>query len=340
MEMIVHIGTPKSGTTALQVALHRNRDFLLEHGVIYPRGLQSYINHPEIATALRTPERIPRKLRPVYEDNFSHCQAQYKQFFRELKERVMQMRPRAVILSAEEFWNTKDSAQANRLAATLRECADSLHFIAYVRDPGDFYLSQTQQQLKSSFDVSLIRPIRQRKNLQCFMQVADKMTVSAFTRSNLKNGDITSDFLGRLFPDNAELSNLMSPRAANESISAEAMDVLQNYRREHYADQNEVHTRESRAFVKRLAELDQAVEGFTKPVLLPHIRDAVVAQAKDLPWLRETFGVIFEKIDYNKLGSAQSASWRPASIEEICPFNAARRDRLRERLELTTEPAS
>lgn len=34
--IILHVGTPKTGTSYLQAVLHRNRDTLAEHGVLYP----------------------------------------------------------------------------------------------------------------------------------------------------------------------------------------------------------------------------------------------------------------------------------------------------------------
>jgi hypothetical protein len=62
MKAIVHIGTPKTGTTSAQSAFQKNRDVLGKHGVFYPRLLGAH-HHMKLATASRDPGRPERGFR-------------------------------------------------------------------------------------------------------------------------------------------------------------------------------------------------------------------------------------------------------------------------------------
>ena len=61
-EGVVHIGTPKTGTTTLQLFFHKNREILAKHGIFYPntfgkRGqskLTAYAQADNIIGELRT----------------------------------------------------------------------------------------------------------------------------------------------------------------------------------------------------------------------------------------------------------------------------------------------
>ena len=59
MEVVLHIGTNKTGTSAIQSFLHHNPQLLSEHGILYPRtGRGSDHGHHLLAEVLRdSPER-------------------------------------------------------------------------------------------------------------------------------------------------------------------------------------------------------------------------------------------------------------------------------------------
>lgn len=51
MELIIHLGIHKTGTSALQKAFSENRKLLLENGVLFPESFQSELNLPSVSDA-------------------------------------------------------------------------------------------------------------------------------------------------------------------------------------------------------------------------------------------------------------------------------------------------
>ena len=100
------------------------------------------------------------------------------------------------------------------------------------------------------------------------MSMTDTLTVAAFERGQLKDGDITKDFMGRVFPSLPNLQDIIAPQVANETISAEAMDILQQHRLQRFGDQPNIFTTETDRLRHVLTQLDRNLPGYTRPQLL------------------------------------------------------------------------
>src|ERR1041385_6005831 len=81
MKLYLHIGTEKTGTTAIQTFFRENRDALIERGVLYPQagGPQ---NHTGLAAAAMKPETI-NSLRTLLGVMSTEQVEPYRQKFRE-----------------------------------------------------------------------------------------------------------------------------------------------------------------------------------------------------------------------------------------------------------------
>ncbi|MEM9770727.1 MAG: hypothetical protein AAF889_03855, partial [Cyanobacteria bacterium P01_D01_bin.73] len=71
MEIIVHIGMPKTGTTALQKSLAHSRELLKDNGILYPEGFLYEDEHRELVGGLRSRKNLPRLLRREYGDDIA-----------------------------------------------------------------------------------------------------------------------------------------------------------------------------------------------------------------------------------------------------------------------------
>ena len=60
MKALIHIGLPKTGSTALQISLYNSRDNLLNHGVLYPD--LGHTQHGYIAYHLSTSQDILKRM--------------------------------------------------------------------------------------------------------------------------------------------------------------------------------------------------------------------------------------------------------------------------------------
>jgi len=94
---ILHIGLPKTGTTAIQKFLYDNRKKLLEeHSVLYPKnGIVSIAHH------LYAYSQLPGK-RKLYEKRIRE-NINFIEIYNSLMEEIRLLKPKIVILSSENF---------------------------------------------------------------------------------------------------------------------------------------------------------------------------------------------------------------------------------------------
>lgn len=68
MRVVLHIGMPKSGTSALQKTLRTNQKLLRQNGIFYPAGHGLPKNHNLLATGFLADDELPRIFAQVYGD--------------------------------------------------------------------------------------------------------------------------------------------------------------------------------------------------------------------------------------------------------------------------------
>lgn len=107
MAAIIHIGSDKAGSTALQSALDANRAALSEHGFEYPQLGDGRPDHRTLAFELAAGRGMAGRL---------------------------PMTDAVTVLSSEAFWPLDDQA-INRLIGAL---GDSVTVVAYVRNPAAY----------------------------------------------------------------------------------------------------------------------------------------------------------------------------------------------------------
>ena len=335
MRVLLHIGMPKAGSTALQGAFAAARSQLRKKGILYPKVA---FNHNFLIAGLAPPDRIGRVFAQQYAGNTEAVAADFADFWSRIIESVQRRKPSVVILSAESVYNPVGEAGPERLRALLAPLAARTEVICYVRRPSDYYRSMAQQQLRASSVIRPVGAVKYRATLEAALAATDAVHVVPYERSQFPGGDIVADFAARFIPDAAVDLAAVNDRKVNPSMSAEAMDIVQAYRRERHPGENDRFTQDTRLLVRRLAQREAELGGQRRPELVPRVRDHVDHSSVDLIWLRDTFGVVFDGIDYQAIAARDG--FRPEAVTDICIVDPVRRAALAETASTSpTEPA-
>jgi hypothetical protein len=237
-------------------------------------------------------------------------------------------------MSAESLFGGLGRGGPEPLRALLAPLSAEVEIVCYVRRPSDYYLSRVQQQLKASWAIHAAGPVSYRRQLEAAMAAADRLHVIPYDRSKFPDGDIVADFASRFVPEVNAVLRAATSTDRNPSMSAEAMDVMQAFRRDHHADENDRFTVDSGELRRKLAQREAELGGQWRPKLLPHVRERIDQSSIDVLWLRDTFGIVFDGIDYQAV--AARPGFDVASVSDICIVDPARRAALAEVSDVTT----
>ena len=162
-----------------------------------------------------------------------------------------------------------------------------------------------------------------------------------YDRAQLAQGDIVADFLAAHLPERAiDPAALTRPANANESVSAEAMDLMRRFRLAFHRRADDVATADSAQLLRTLRRADAAV-GAQRPRLRPEIAEMIDYARADPLALRDAYGLVFPDLDYRRLergGTGRAtwpllrALWRPWRLEELVAIDPGVRRALLDRL--------
>ena len=269
MDVMVHIGDAKCGSTAIQRALWVSRSTLRDQGVLYhsarPPGQYDLVRLAGLSTrgdadaALRRGEQTVSELRDMIERD----------------------RPRLVVISAESLFGVAPEA-VQSIIHRLGGEFEQIHVLGYARCPAAMYLSLTQQRLKA--DHHFVAPARYHRPLAGpFRSWLDEgrgeVEARPFDRSILIGGSVVQDFaaiLGRWLGTPVTLPD----EQANVTLSAEQMIVLQRFRSDFLADVRGFHP-QSNAVLRLFEELNREGMIGTRPALTAAAAHAVHAGNKE-----------------------------------------------------------
>ncbi|MEZ9604502.1 hypothetical protein AB4274_14910 [Vibrio sp. 10N.261.55.A10] len=135
LKIIVHIGWPRSGTTAIQSFFFLNRDELIERGVIYPAtGLQNFGHHQWVI------DLFFEKLDWISSDT------SWAQMKRNLLEEIDILKPKSIFISSEAFSSIDD---LDLFYQRLSELDFDIEILAVVREHFDSINSSFIRQLST-----------------------------------------------------------------------------------------------------------------------------------------------------------------------------------------------
>lgn len=240
LNVILHIGTEKTGTSSIQHFLHLNRRRLPQYGF---HLLQSGGDYDQRALAAYT---RPDKERDSYFVEQGIESAEDRAKFRADLERAIDKELtslpsgiHSVIISSEHFHSTIKTDQAmDRLKTLLSKYFQKVKVICYLREQGAMCTSWYSTALK----FGLCRTQKTFVQRQChpknyyfnYWQLLnrwegafgkDALDVSIYDKSEFRSGDLLEDFTGRVDP--VLLGQLESYKLqANQSLSPEGQRLL------------------------------------------------------------------------------------------------------------------
>ena len=328
MKILLHAGMPKAGSTALQTTLRRAHPNLLRRGVLYPITDEG---HQNFALAGVVPySRLPRGYKRAYLKNQEALEDDFKKYWRKIVGQVNRYRPATLLLSGEAFFRTFSPQEVENLNQLLRPLADSVEVVFYVRSPSEYYLSSVQQGLRASHEIKPIRAISYRATIEPYLKsIGDKVSVIPFVRDELYGRDIALDFASRFIPDCMKDVESSAAGSTNETVSAEAMSILQSYRNQNHSDRADIHTADTSILIDFIRDVERSSGLYSRPKLKPEIIATLDRLSRDMLWLKDTFGISHVGFDEEELDQAERPTpIQPRTVDEICEVDLDKRDRL------------
>ncbi|NRD89510.1 hypothetical protein C8024_08735 [Sphingopyxis sp. BSNA05] len=291
MRLIIHIGTPKAGSSSLQVALKANRSQLLEHGILHP-AIGRGAHHADLASGLHVPEAMRDiDLRRNGNDPAA-VMRKTEAAWQSVADQVAKHNPETLILSAENFLSIDDF---DTLRAWLERIAPGVSptSVAYLRAPVPNHESKASQRLGWTSKVRLPASLAWHSRLMRWKAIG-----TVRLRDLAKVGDIRTDFLESV-QEGLTSAVSLPERNANVSLTGEGCIALQAVLMNKPAGNVGSHVERSRAWRARLAEAEAAL-GQSLPLRRVTVNPAVRWLILDA-WhnealaLREEFGFQFDE---------------------------------------------
>lgn len=229
-KLVLHIGMEKTGSTSIQNALFSSRKKLAKNSIYVPRILKKP-NHNFLAGSYipQTSSRVPRGLSKYDSDDRKNVTETFK---KEILDAVSNSE--YTIISGELLFRLEPAEISSLRSDLLETGVSEIRVIGYIRDPAPFYLSFIQQELKGSSRFpspdSFYIPYAAR--IQAWRENFDSEFFDFATARTSENGLLghffsrVENFLGQGV-EIVETSNSI----LNESLSAEEMQIVQDFRR-------------------------------------------------------------------------------------------------------------
>ena len=232
-QVILHIGTGKTGTTTIQHLLRLSRPALADVGVLYPIT-PGPVRHTKLGLSFRSDDDLAtmpawKRMRAQDPERFR------RRVHRKLRKEIAEADLPRVLFSDEALYGFRGDI-LGRLRAFTDELASQVRIVVYLRRQDDHLISYYQQQVKvgetrrladwattdrsSTYDYA-----RRLADWRQGMEHAE-LVVRRFERSAFLHGSLEADFLEAAGVDGIPATPV---ERKNESMSAEAVEFFRIY---------------------------------------------------------------------------------------------------------------
>ena len=307
--LVLHIGSPKAGSSAIQASLMQAR---------WRRGWRGLPPNPYgkplpsgfIAGCYLKPKALPRFLSQRHQQNPAQFESDLGRY-RDVLQRCLQPRwrrsPQGAVLSSEYLWRLpRRGVELLRHDFEALGC-DRFVVIGYVREPGSLYGSALQQWSRLSTDLKRFDPFSWRyalrRRLETWASVfGESLIVRPFERSQLVNGCVVRDFQTQIetaLPTSMIWQSLPVLPEVNRSATSEELVAMQRIMAESPQFAASVAQDAARALTRLWDNLSTQVSRssgssiLVRPEVLAVVRDR---HADDLAWLADQYGLQFSGV--------------------------------------------
>jgi hypothetical protein len=316
VRLLLHIGQPKAGSTALQSFFAKNRRTLSRHGILYPTVRFGGIEHGTLSSLVFEPNRWPRQIRHRERIPWRKPQVEGKQLVRDLGDISRRSDIDTVVVSTEYLFRQLNEENAKILREDVVAHFSDVLAVAYIREPADRYLSLCLQSVRHSASIPNPGSGHFRKILESWQETMP-LKVRAYDRDLLSGGDVILDFMENFLPEVPRDELDFNPPRSNPALSPEVCAILQQYRREIYPDQDNVIRSDGIRLADTLSRIAESEGCLNRAQLYPCIQDYIHSKlADELVWLRDTYGIQFSKLAQPMQVQRKRPSVR--NIEDIC----------------------
>jgi hypothetical protein len=289
---LLHIGTAKTGTTSIQECLAQADANGGLGSVSYPLW-GSERNHQRVAMLYRPHADLPRWMRANHPTDDSH----FQEMRRECRDFLFGQLGSAAgaILSAETLGAQFTATNARDLRSDLESLGfRTFRVLLYVRDPADYYLSMTQHWLRRTAEPPFVKdPARFTYEFrECVETWEQAFPGSLIVRKypTDRQHDVLADFASVL-KEEMGISLPHVPTRLNTTISAEGMQILQDYRQTQWPDNDGFLTPDTAALARFLEATAKDVPQ-THPVLDRTVAELIRANhSVDAEFMFTRYGV-------------------------------------------------
>jgi hypothetical protein len=261
VDLVVHIGTGKAGSSSIQNFLRENRDQLFELGLLYPQS-PGQSRHARLSLFVKPDEELESS--PEWRRQKQSDPARFRKTFRrQLLSEIELSGASRVLLSDEVLFGASVPA-LRRLGRFTGRVADRLRVVAYLRRQDDHMVSRYQQGVKIGWvqrlsdwareDMTDLYDYDGRLRRHARLLRPDDLVVRRFEPDSFLDGSLYQDFLHAAGVD-ARAEDLQQSTNRNPSLDAESVEflrLLNLYRVEH--DGAKPGLIDNRSLARRLAE--------------------------------------------------------------------------------------
>jgi hypothetical protein len=232
VDVALHIGMGKTGTSSIQYFCRDNRPALASHGLLYPES-PGAARHYKVSLSVKSPaelERSPLWLRQTHTDP-----ERFRRWFRRcLRDEIEASGLSRVLLSDEGIYGSSQQS-LERLGRWMSRTASTHRVVVYLRRQDDHLVSRYQQEIKvgaverlqdwAGRDMKGVYDYDDRLSRIRRGMVPTEIVVRPFERSSFVNGSLLQDFLDAVGVD-ARASEMTQVVDRNASLDAESVEFL------------------------------------------------------------------------------------------------------------------